>query len=88
MRSFRPVLAFVLTFAAFALGGSPRLQSQAQLADLPRLMQQMTALTKDGKLAEAADVGRTLAAAAERIAGRDHVLTTTTLFALGQVQML
>jgi hypothetical protein len=88
MRSFRPVLAFVLTFAAFALGGSPRLQSQAQLADLPRLMQQMTALTKDGKLAEAADVGRTLAAAAERIAGRDHVLTATTLFALGQVQML
>jgi CHAT domain-containing protein len=88
MRSFRPVLAFVLAFAAFALGGSPRLQSQAQLADLPRLMQQMTALTKEGKLAEAAEVGRTLAAAAERIAGRDHVLTATTLFALGQVQML
>jgi len=81
----RNVFAFLLpAFATVALGGA----AQAQGADLVRLMQQMTALTKDGKLAEAAEVGRKMVAAAEKVAGRDDPLTATTLFALGQVYTL
>ncbi len=92
MRTFRLAFAFlVLAFATVALGGSPevaRAQGQTQVADLAKLMQQITALTKDGKLAEAADVGRRLVAIGESIAGKDHQLTATTLFALGQIYML
>jgi CHAT domain-containing protein/tetratricopeptide (TPR) repeat protein len=89
MRARHLAFALLLTVAAVTAGGSlARAQAQGQAGDLGKLMQQITILTKDGKLAEAADVGRRLVATAEKIAGRDHVLTATTLFALGQIEML
>src|SRR5262245_21021048 len=84
--------AFAALLLVFATAG-PRStqaqgQGQGQAADLVRLMQQITAFTKDGKLAEAAEAGRQLVAVAEKVAGKDNVLTATTLFALGQVYQM
>ena len=81
-------LAFAVLLLALAIVTPGAAQAQGQGADLAKLMQQMTTFTKDGKLAEAAEAGRKLVATAERIAGRDHVLTATALFALGQIYML
>jgi CHAT domain-containing protein/tetratricopeptide (TPR) repeat protein len=84
--------AFVSLLLAFAIAGSGGVpgdaQAQGQAADLVKLMQQITTFTKDGKLAEAAEAGRKLVAVAEKVAGKDHVLTATTLFALGQVYQM
>jgi CHAT domain-containing protein/tetratricopeptide (TPR) repeat protein len=91
MRTFRLAFACLLLTFTTVVGGvldGVQAQSQAQGQDLARLMQQMTAFAKDGKLAEAAEAGRKLVATAEGMAGKDHVLTATTLFALGQIYML
>jgi CHAT domain-containing protein/tetratricopeptide (TPR) repeat protein len=77
----------LLAFATAALSGA-QAQGQAQAADLVKLMQQMTTLTKDGKVAEAAEVGRKMVSTAERVAGKDHLLTATALFALGQTYQI
>jgi CHAT domain-containing protein/tetratricopeptide (TPR) repeat protein len=88
MRTCHLAFAFLLLACAAPAPGGAQAQGQAQAADLVRLMQQMTTLTKDGKVAEAAEVARKMVSTAEGIAGKDHPLTATALFALGQIYTL
>jgi CHAT domain-containing protein/tetratricopeptide (TPR) repeat protein len=91
MRACHLAFTLLLGLAGVALVGVPggaQAPGQATAQDLVNLMQQMTALTKAGKLPEAAETGRKLVATAERMAGKDNPLTATALFALGQLYQM
>jgi CHAT domain-containing protein/tetratricopeptide (TPR) repeat protein len=91
MRACHLAFTLLLGLGGMALVGIPggaQAQGQATAQDLVNLMRQMTTLTKDGKVTEAAEVGRKLVATAERIAGKDNPLAATALFALGQVYQM
>jgi CHAT domain-containing protein/tetratricopeptide (TPR) repeat protein len=88
MRTCHLAFAFLLLAFLVMAPAGVHAQSRAQVDDLVKLMQQMTTLTKDGKVTEAAEVGRKLVAAAEKIAGKDNPLAATALFALGQIYQI
>src|SRR5262249_9474859 len=68
--------AFLLSVMALSCRAGPQ--------DMLALMQQITALAREGRYAEAVTLARKLESEAERTTGRQSPVTATTLVVLGQ----